>query len=160
MNALYHLSSAVPADLPLLASIETAAMQSSPLKSVFFHNWASLPTQAATFQVQIASAMATPHVHIVKAVSAATGAIDGFVIWKALERDDCSAGDAESQAAAPSDPPGVEYAYAAAPETLVTPDAAMNMPFCGIAVAATDRLRESLVRGRRCVCRCFAALIY
>ncbi|MCJ1286606.1 hypothetical protein MMC26_005952 [Xylographa opegraphella] len=169
MSSGHRLFPARPADLPFLAAIETAAMQSSPLNSVFFHNWASLRAQMATFQRQIATAMATPHVKVVKAVSVATGTIDGFVIWKTLEQEGCSAGDTDSHAREQDDhsstdmenqtpawkhQAGVSYTHAAAPETPAAPDRALNMPFCGVAMAATERLKETLVRERRCVCTC------
>ncbi|MCJ1322734.1 hypothetical protein MMC15_008084 [Xylographa vitiligo] len=76
-------------------------MQSSPPNSVPFHNLASLPAPAASSQAQLASAMANPHVHVVKAISTATCAIDGFVIWKALEQTNSSAAYAVSVASAP-----------------------------------------------------------
>ena len=89
----YTILPASPADVPFLAAIETAAIQPSPLNSVFFHNWADFHIQRAFFAEQIRQSMHESETWVMKAVREEEadclreegGSIEGFVVWRIYE---------------------------------------------------------------------------
>lgn len=156
----YRIEPAASIDFPALAEIETEAIQSSPLNSVFFHNWADTKVQAAFFQIQIAKVSATPNVYLLKAVNKTTGAIEGYVMWKVVAGGVADEALPERSPRAPGLPPppatsvAAQHTYSTSPlPNAQDPEKALNAAFCSVAVRSTDQLREKLYQGRgKCAC--------
>ncbi|MCJ1439935.1 MAG: hypothetical protein MMC23_000416 [Stictis urceolatum] len=157
MQQEYDLLPATPEDAAVLGAIESEAIQSSPLNTVFFRNWAGPKAQSAALSSLVLEQIQKPNVRVMRAVRKEDGSSPtacGFLVWWIVdgsdEQDPIGAKTPEPSAVMSEDnAAGSDYRYSSTPQDTENPRNALNLDFCNIAFANVGHLKAHILAGQR-----------